>query len=69
MILWRPRPGCFSSEVRRKWTIRALVEISEESRYVSTINLLDYLTSCFQAEPKAMLLPLSRVTEPAIKVA
>ena len=32
LILWRPRPGRFSSEVRRKLIIRTLVEISEESR-------------------------------------
>jgi lysophospholipase L1-like esterase len=32
LILWRPRPGRFSSEVRCGWTIRTLVEISEESR-------------------------------------
>ncbi|MGZ6073080.1 MAG: hypothetical protein ACXWOA_04265, partial [Isosphaeraceae bacterium] len=35
LILWRPRPGRFSSEVRRKWIIRTLVEISEESHVFS----------------------------------
>ena len=36
-ILWRPRPGRFSSEVRRKWTIRTLVEIGEVSQQVTPI--------------------------------
>ena len=45
LILWWPRPGRFSSEVRRKWTIHTLVEISEESRN----NFPVFAKTCYQA--------------------
>src|SRR5262249_22395669 len=67
-VIWRRISGVTDSARGSRFVERMLTAVAtcrQQGR-----NILDYLTSCFQAERKGQVIPsLLPVTEPAIKVA